>query len=298
MLACTFSRATLLALTTVVGAAPANKSVFVSVVDEANKPVTNMAADEFRVREDQADREIVSVKSATDPLQVIVLVDTSDGAGEMTQDIRNAVGGFIQQIHSANPDASISLMEFGQAAVTAIPFSSDDEALKKALNKMVAKPGANSVLLEAILQASNDLAKRPSPRRAIVSLNVEPSNEQSREDLPRRAQDSLRKSQAQYWALSVQSSSINARMSNKSAKAANAIAPHDVVLNAFTKVTGGERQMIVAPSAMPAMLKDYADILTSQYELTYARPSGSGQVLQVGTTRQGTHPHVTGLAQQ
>src|SRR5262249_51060353 len=119
MLARTLSRATLLlALTPVAGAAPANRAVFVSVVDEANKPVTNMAADEFRVREDQTDREIISVTPARDPLQVVVLVDTSDGAGEMTQDIRNAVGGFLQQIHSANPDASISLMEFGQAAVT------------------------------------------------------------------------------------------------------------------------------------------------------------------------------------
>jgi len=230
-----------------------------------------MSAEEFRLREDGTDREIVSLKPASAPLQAVLLVDTSDGAGDLTQDIRSSVAAFIREIHSVRADAPISLMEFGQAAVTAVPFSTDNDVLEKALARLVAKPGAPSVLLEAVHQASDELAKRPSPRRGIVALNVEPSDEQSRED-PKRVVESLRKSLAQFWSVSVQRSAISTKMSNTSAQSGMMInAKRDVVLQAFAKNTGGNRQMIVGQSAIAGLLKTYADALSYQYELTYKR---------------------------
>ncbi|HYT75413.1 MAG TPA: VWA domain-containing protein [Vicinamibacterales bacterium] len=278
--------------------APSDKSIFVSVLDESGKPVKDIVAEDLRLREDGTDREIVSVNPAAQPLQVVVLVDTTDGAAELTQDIRSSINGFIQHLHTASPDAAVSLMEFGQAAVTAIPFSTSNDDLQKALNRLVPKPNANSVLLEAIHQASDDLAKRPSPRRAIVSLNVEPSDEQSRED-PNRVRDSLRKSVAQLWSVSLQRSAISTKMSNSSAQSGQKInAKRDVVLQAFTKSTGGDRQMIVGQSAILTLLQSYADALTSQYEVTYKRPSGSAQVVQVGSVRPGVKLHASGFAPQ
>ena len=189
-----------------------DKSLYLSVLDENGKPVKDMVADDVLIREDGMDRQVVAVKPAAQPISVAVLVDTAQGTRvtdaygtpeEYIRDIRTGVSAFAKQILGQSPNASVSLMEFGQAAITIVPFTSNPVDYDKGVNRLVPKPGVGSVLLEALGQANIDLAKQPSPRRAIVSLNLEPSDEQSRED-PNKVRDGFRKSGAQLWALSVQ----------------------------------------------------------------------------------------------
>jgi VWFA-related protein len=277
------------------------KSVFVSLLDEAGKPVLGLTAEDFRVREDGVDREITGAGPATQPLQIALLADTTDAAGQYTRDIRVALSSFVRHVLKSNPDASIRLMEFGQAAIPVVPFSSSVEDLDKGINKLVPKPTAPSVLMEAILESSNDLAARPSPRRAIVSLNMEPSNEQSRQD-PKRVNESLRKSVSQLWAVSLQARQVdqNSDTLKPGDMHGHLVNPsRDVALVQLTKNTGGIRDFIVGQSAMETALNGYADALTSQYEVTYRRPgSKKTEVVQVGTTRQGVKVHASGFAPQ
>jgi VWFA-related protein len=266
--------------------APADKSIFVSALDESGKPVKDLTADEFAIREDGVDREVTGLKPATQTLNIVLLADTTKEADDFIQDIRNSLSAFVRQVHGSSADAQISLMEFGQAAVTMVPFTASTADLEKGINRVVGKPDADSVLLEALIAASNSLAKRPSPRRAVVVLNLEPSQERSREE-PRAVNDSLRKSVAQVWAVSVQ-------------KGALKNPTRDVLLNSLTKGTGGQREFIVGRSAIETVLKGYADALTSQYELTYKRPDSarSAKVVQVGVRRQGLKLHASGFAPQ
>jgi VWFA-related protein len=293
------------------------KTLYVSVLDESGKPVKDMAPDQFAMREDGKDIQIVSVGPAQAPLQVVFLVDTSDSASRLTQDIRTAVGGFIKQIHTVRDDAAIELMEFGQAPIPATPFTSDQTVLLAALNKMVGRPTANAVLLEALVQANKDLAKRPSTRRAVVSLNIEPSNELTQNQKP--VLEGFSKSTAQLWALTMQLSNVSigaaptraagtsqgagdtsaaAGKTSAAASAANMMAARNAMLQDFSKATGGTRNMINAESAMADILKQWADALTYQYEIVYKSPNKSAKVVQVGTTRQGVKLHASGFAPQ
>jgi von Willebrand factor type A domain len=270
-----------------------NKSLFVGVTDESGKPVTNLTADDILIREDQADRPVKEVKPATQPISVVFLVDTSmdtrikDAYGtpdEWIRDIRLASAAFARELLNKSPDAAIELMEFGQAAVTVTPFTQNFEEYQKGVNHLVSKPGAASVLMEAIQQANRDLAKRPSPRRAIVELNLEPSNEQSQMD-EKGTQDAFRKSTAQFWGLSVQ-------------RGAYKQVARDVMLNNIAKITGGERQFIVGISASQDILKQYADVLASQFEVVYDRPENkSAKVIQVGA-RGGLKLHASAFPPQ
>ncbi len=264
--------------------AAGERSIIFSAEDEAGKPVKDIRTDEILIREDGIDREIVSVKPSTETLNVMLLADTTAAVDEMLLDVRTALIAFVHQVHAVSPEAQISLMEFGQAAVTVVPFTTSDADLEKGVNRLSGKPRSASVLLEAINAASNNLAKRPGPRRAIVSVNIEPGDEQSREE-PKRIVESLRKSLAQLWCVSIQ-------------KGALKNAQRDVVLNAFTKNTGGDRQFIVGQSAIATHLKNFADALTSQYEATYKRPATKAQAVQIGVTRPGVKLHASGFAPQ
>jgi VWFA-related protein len=282
------------------------KTLYVSVLDDAGKPVKDMTADEFAMREDNKDVQIVSIGPAQAPLQIVMLVDTSDSAVKLVQDIRTAVGAFIKQVHAVRSDAAIQLMEFGQAPIPATPFTTDDTVLLGALNKMVGKPTVNAVLLEALVEANKELEKQPSQRRAVVSLNVEPSNETTQNSNP--VLDAFRKSNAQLWSLSLQThdmqigaaaTSSNGRPTSAAANAANLTSSRNAILQGFAKATGGTRDMINAQSAMADILKQWADALTYQYEIVYKRgDSKSAKVVQVGTTRPGVKLHASGFAPQ
>jgi hypothetical protein len=272
-----------------------DKSLYISVLDETGKPVKDIVADDILIREDNVDRQVVAVKPASQPISVAVLVDTAQGTRvtdaygtpeEYVRDIRNAVSAFAKQLLGQSPNATVSLMEFGQAAITIVPFTSNPVEFDKGVNKLVAKPGVGSVLLEALAQANSDLSKQHSLRRAIVSLNLEPSNEQSREE-PKKIIEAFAKSGAQLWAVSVQRGNLKT-------------AGRDVVLPNFTKVSGGRRDFIVGISAAEGLLKGYADALTYQYEVVYKRPESNKptKTILLGTTRQGVKLHASGFAPQ
>ena len=275
-----------LALLLTSGASPVgtqgnNKSIFVSVLDADGNPVTGMTAADFAIREDNVDRKIVDVKPASQPIYVAMLVDTTSGAEGFISDIREGFTGFARQVLTKSPGSQLALWEFGQAAVRVQNFTTDAAEITEKIGRLVPRLNASSVLLEALNEASDELAKKPSPRRAIVVLNLEPSEEQSRQE-PQKINDSLMKSHAQLWAVSLQKGTLkNAR--------------RDVVLNTLVRNAGGTREFIVAESAATMQLARIADALTSQYEITYERPADSAKIVQVGQRTGRNLKIVTGI---
>jgi hypothetical protein len=278
-----------------VRAAVADKSLFVAVLDAQGQPVQDVRLGDILIREDGQDREVVSIKPASQPISVVALVDTAQGTRvtdaygtpeDITRDIRVAMAAFAKQLLSRSPDASVMLMEFGQAAIPVVPFTQNFSDYEKGVNRLTAKPGVGSVLLEAIGAANVELAKRPSTRRAIVSLNLEPSDEQSSEQ-PKKVVEGFRKSAAQLWSVSVQRGGL------KNSK-------RDLVINDFAKATGGQRDFVVGISAVVDIMRRYADALAGQYEVVYKRPESNKvpQMIQVGTLLQNVKTHASGFPPQ
>lgn len=258
----------------VAGSQAADKTVYVAVLDEAGKPVKDLKTEEFRIREDGADREVVDVKLATDPLYVALLVDTTQAAEPYIRDIRGALTAFVKHVASASPDARISVFEFGQASVPLIPFTTDREKLERDINRLYPKKQPEAVLLEALMDATNALGKQNSRRRAVVVFSMEPGLERSTEH-PQKIQDNFRRTGATLWTVSLRK---NAGLAANSQR--------DLVLDTVGKNTGGHREFIVGQTAVETYLLKYADALTSQYAVTYRRPaSEKPQVVQIGVTR-------------
>lgn len=256
------------------------RTLVISVVDEAGGPVMDVTPADVRVREDGIDGDVVSVRRASGPLFVQLLIDTTPGIEPYVSDLRKALVGFVQHVKQGDPAAEVGLMEFGQAAVPIVAITADASLLEKGIGTLFPKPRSASVLLEGIVTASRSLAPRSTRRRAIVSFNVEPSDEQSRQS-PGSMLRALASSGTQVWSLSLQTANRNN-------------ASRDVVLNEVAKRSGGRRDIIVTSSAIDQYLRRYANALLTQYELTYRvvnprRP----QVVQTGTTRPGTTVHAS-----
>ena len=177
--------------------------------------------------------------------------------------------------------SQLSLWEYGQAAVRIENFTSDADKLGRTAARLFPKPRSASVLLEALFDASQSLAGRPSPRRAIVVVNIEQGDEQSRREPP-QVNESLIFSRSQLWLVSVQKGQLAAEK-------------RDLALNALVRNAGGRREFIVAASAIEGYMRQYAAALTSQYEITYRRPSRSAKIVQTGVRREGARV-IAGLA--
>jgi hypothetical protein len=58
------------------------KVLFLTAVDPNGKSITDLTTEEVFIREDNQDREVLSVKRSTQPLAISILADTTKAAGE------------------------------------------------------------------------------------------------------------------------------------------------------------------------------------------------------------------------
>ena len=263
------------------------KILYLTALDAKGNSVADLKTADVLIREDGQDREVVNVKISTQPLQIVMLADTTKeagatgmmtrqdtvaGAAELIRDIRVALTAFSRDILAANPESKIELMEFGQAAVPVTKLTSNLADIEKGINRLFPKPNADSVLLEAIMDASKTLEKAKATRPVITVLNIEPSNELSI-PTPAKMVAELEKSHAQLWAVSLQKTQATHQS-------------RGVVLGTLTKNTGGRRESIAGQQALETLFKQYAANMLGQYEVTYRRPAGTkARQVQVGVMR-------------
>ena len=247
---------------------PGQKAALVTVVADAGKPVRNLTAKDFIVKEDGAKREVVDAQLSDDPLSIVLLIDTTQppmGVTHPTQDLRAAVTTFVRTVHTESPDAQIALGEIAGAAVTSVDFTSNAADLDKGIAKLAANPSSYAVLLEGLVDAGKKLTARPAPRRAIVTVDFH-SPEGSAEKTMKAAVTSIHDSGATLWPITVRGTTPAGDDPNR-----------EDVLNKATKANGGMRFSSFDASGLEGNLKRVAASLTSQYVVTFARP-GDGAV--------------------
>jgi Ca-activated chloride channel family protein len=240
------------------------RSLYVSVLDEAGAPVPNLGPSDFVVREDNAAREVLRVAPADEPMQIAVLVDTSEAARSSVQDMRRALEIFVRDITSGTEPGvrnQISIVGTGERPTILADSSSDPARLMKGVNRIFTQRQTGNYLLEAILEVSKGFSKREARRSVIVALTSE-----GPEYSNRRWEDVLEPLKANGTAfhaivLGPPAVDIGEDTRNRSA-----------VLDQGPEVSGGRRDRLLASSALPGVLKQLAEELKHQYLVTYARP--------------------------
>jgi hypothetical protein len=251
------------------------KIALVTVVAEASGPLRDLTAKDFTVTEDGKKRDVVSAELATDPMSIVLLVDSTKppmGAIPPTQDLRTALSNFVKTVQTQNQGVMIAMTEFAGAAVPRVGFDKPGD-LEAAIGRLYPNQQERAVLLEALVDAGKLIGKQPPPRRAIVSVDFN-SQEGSDERTMRSAFDEVRKVGATLWAVSVRGT-------------AQSTPTREEVLNKIVQNNGGLRLTTVDSPGLDTNLKIVANSLASQYTITFTRPDGGTPKTVVFETARG-----------
>jgi hypothetical protein len=237
------------------------KTALVTVLADARGPVANLGPRDLVVREDQAPRDVLDVRPATEPLFIALLIDTirpPAGVLAPTQDFRRGLAAFVSTIKGGNPEAQIAILDYAGATVTAIDFTSEAPTLDRYIQRLFPNRQADAVLIDALVEGARKLGDKPSPRRAIVAVDFN-SRDASAVPAMQQAAEIVGRSGATVWTVSVRSTSASS-------------SHREDVLNFVTRASGGTRLTIVEPTGLETMLKSVAHSLLSQYTVTFTRP--------------------------
>ena len=233
-------------------------SVTASVVDDKGNPVTGLTTEDFRVREDNVAREVLKAGPNTEPMQIALLVDDSQAAGNAIQPLREGLTGFIDALQGK---AEIALITIGERPTSVVQYTTSAEALKQGVNRIFARPGSGAYLIEAVSEASRGLQKRSATRPVIVAVTFEGIEFGSG-----HYEQILRDLYASRAALHVIAVGSPAAMNTEEMRNRN------MIIAEGTDRTGGRRDQLLSVQAIPERMKQLAAELTSQYLVTYARP--------------------------
>ena len=235
------------------------RTVYASVIDKADAPVSGLAAREFIVREDDVAREVLRATPATEPLNIALMIDTSAAIDPHILDLRTGLRAFFKQMAGKS---EIALIGVGERPTVLMDYTRDVARLEKSLGLVFARPGSGTYLLDAIIEAGNALQKRKATRPTIVVVMATgPEFSERHHD---NVLEQLRESGASLHSL-VLTKPGAVRMERSDQEL-------DMSLAEGTKMTGGRRDDLLTSMAISERLQLLGNELNSQYQITYARP--------------------------
>jgi VWFA-related protein len=252
-----------------------NRTIFASVLDGGDKPVQGLTAEDFIVREDGRQREVLNAVPAAESLTISVLIDDSQAAEPAIPFIRDGLTAFVAELEGK---AQIALATLGERPTSVVDYTTSAVELKKGITRIFARQGSGAYLLDAIVDVSRGLQKRESARPVIVALTVEGVEFSNRQYEAVLKEMERGRATLHVLAIGTPADLRTDEMRNRA-----------LVMSEGTSRTGGRNDQLLALSSIPQKLKDLAAELRNQYAVTYVRPEAliPPERLEVSVKRPG-----------
>jgi len=235
------------------------RTVYASVIDKSDAPVAGLSAGEFIVRENDIAREVLQASTATAPMQIALLVDTSQAIDDHLLDIRNALQAFFKQ---AGGRHEIALIGFGERPTVLVDYTRETARLQKAIGSIYARQGSGTYLLDAVVETAEGLRRRKAARPHIIVFAA-PGPEFS-ERHHQTVLDALRETGSTLHTLMLNRAGVGIG-SREEQELQQAVAEG-------TRMSGGRRDDLLTSMALSERLRSLVNELEHQYQVTYARP--------------------------
>lgn len=240
------------------------RSLYVSVVNDAGAPVENLGPADFIVRDDNVVREVLRVAPADEPMQVELLVDNSQAARDYIRDLRSALPPFVDALTEPNEGGrrnEVGIVALAERPTILAEPTFDRAQLRKGIDRIFAQSGSGSYLLDAIIDVSKGFRKREAQRPVIVAITTEGPEFSNRHfDL---VLTPLKDAAAALHVV------VIGPLSNDTSDDAH---NRNIVLDQGPRDSGGRFEHILTSMALAGKLSQLAAELTHQYKVTFARP--------------------------
>jgi Ca-activated chloride channel homolog len=143
----------------------------VSVQDPSAKYVAGLQPADFAVYEDGVKQDVRFFESATVPVDLIVLIDTSSSMSDKIDIVHDAASGFLKTLRAGDRGAVVA---FADSVDVLQPLTADHSLLEKAVRATVARGSTalNNAVYVSLKQFGRNARQEGDPRRqAIVVLS-------------------------------------------------------------------------------------------------------------------------------
>ena len=252
------------------------RTLYATVTSSDGKPVLDMGAQEFELREGGRVQEI-AVRAATKPLRAALIV-SDRGGGQFQQ-------GALTFCEAVLGNGEIAITGIVVQPERLTDFTTSPDLLRGGilrLGRRSSAPGAGTQLIEAILDVAK-VVRRDGSRPAIVVMRM--GGEETTPIAASTVLNAIRASRATMYVVSPAGVDRYPMQSNRSGESVTVV---PTVLGGGVGESGG-RQIDVAVNTMRPAMQQVATELLNQYEITYTLPAGTkpNDRVAVTTKRKG-----------
>jgi VWFA-related protein len=234
------------------------RTMYVSAVDQKGEPVEGLGQNDFVVREDGVQREVLRVTRATEPIDIAILVDDSAASESLIPRVREALRSFIAKMAMGNQIAIVGLADRPTILAN---YTSNTKLLQDGIGLLWPRTRAGTTLMDALFEVSRGLERRETPRAVIIPIITDGG------DFPNRQYEQVMPEVKQAGA------AIHAiAVGNFSSTDHDELRNRARILSEGTRTTGGQRVSLLSEISVQQALDRLARELSSQYKVVYSRP--------------------------
>jgi VWFA-related protein len=259
------------------GAEPVQRTLTVTAVDESGEPVQGLSGEEVAVLENGVARETTRFERDQRPLDLAVLVDTSQPMASLYRlNVLDAVVQFLQRLPAGS---KFAVWTTGDRPTKAVDFGDDPAVAERTLRRVV--PAGGNTLLDALVEAARDLKGREERRGVVLAVTGTGIGFAERDR--RRVVDEGLETGVQFLAVQFDESG------DADVQAGSEQIPrqdYDYVLSELARRSGGRHERVLSAMGARGALDKMGPELTARYRLTYTS-SGKDDKLEVQVARPG-----------
>lgn len=228
----------------------------VVVTDNADRLVTGLQKEFFRVYDNNVEQEIRHFVVEDAPVSVVLVFDTSGSMGKKLQTSREAVHQFLE---AANVDDEFALVEFNDRVHLTVPFTRDTSEIESRLS-MVDSHG-RTALIDAAWLALDQMKHARHTRKAI--LIISDGGDNSSRYSPREFKRKVNESDVQIYSIGIMDPISRRDVSPEEANGSS-------LLNDIATQTGGRLFEVEHLGSLSEIAVKIGVALRNQYLLGYS----------------------------